>query len=104
MYCTLQCLPDHAECAVCIDKNNQSDSKLLTWVVCALLQDAAILQDMCGDAWMQKSSLTQWRSLGEGAFATVQQCMLKQEAGALVQPLCSSPGCIVLYCADLASP
>lgn len=42
-------------------------------------QDATILQDMCGDAWIPRSSLTQWHTLGEGAFATVQQCMLKQE-------------------------
>lgn len=51
-----------------------------------------LLQDMCGDAWIHKSSLTNWRPLGEGAFATVQQCMLKQDAGALVcLPLLSVP-------------
>ncbi|KAA6421992.1 MAG: dual specificity kinase splA-like [Trebouxia sp. A1-2] len=48
-------------------------------------QDSLLLQDMCGDAWIQKSSLTSWRGLGEGAFATVQHCTLKQENGQAVQ-------------------
>ncbi|KAL0045432.1 hypothetical protein WJX82_006390 [Trebouxia sp. C0006] len=48
-------------------------------------QDSVLLQDMCGDAWIQKSSLTSWRGLGEGAFATVQHCTLKQENGQAVQ-------------------
>lgn len=39
---------------------------------------------MCGDAWIPKSSLTSWRPLGEGAFATVQHCLLKQENGPAV--------------------
>ena len=55
-----------------------------------------LLQDMCGDAWIQKSNLTNWRPLGEGAFATVQQCMLKQDAGALV--------CLLLLSMTLATP
>lgn len=63
---------------------------LIPWPF-AVLQDAVLLQDMCGDAWIQRSCLTNWRPLGEGAFATVQQCMLKPDAGAPVRVLESVP-------------
>lgn len=46
-----------------------------------LLQDAAILQDMCGEAWIPRGSLHNWRPLGSGAFAVVQQCVLKFDNG-----------------------
>ncbi len=63
------------------------------------LQDSVLLQDMCGDAWIQKSSLTSWRGLGEGAFATVQHCTLKQENGQAVRPLTCWPCSCVRDCA-----
>ena len=43
------------------------------------VQDAALLQDMCGETWIPRSSLHHWRPLGSGAFAVVQQCELKLE-------------------------
>lgn len=63
------------------------------------LQDSILLQDMCGDAWIQKSSLTSWLGLGEGAFATVQHCTLKQENGQAVCPLTCWPASCVRDCA-----
>lgn len=62
------------------------------------LQDSLLLQDMCGDAWIQKSSLTSWRGLGEGAFATVQHCTLKQENGQAVCPPTCWPDSFVRDC------
>ena len=45
------------------------------------MQDAALLQDMCGETWIPRSSLHNWRPLGSGAFAVVQQCVLRLDSG-----------------------
>lgn len=60
------------------------------------VQDASILQDMCGEAWIPRSSLHHWRALGSGAFAVVQQCVLKLDNGPGVSPSVACATCCIM--------
>lgn len=58
------------------------------------MQDATLLQDMCGETWIPRNSLYNWRPLGSGAFAVVQLCMLKPEQGPAVSCLAIRRTCL----------
>ena len=46
--------------------------------------EAELLKEMCGQTWIDKEDLSDWQSLGEGAFATVQKANLTLDSGAQV--------------------
>ena len=46
--------------------------------------EAELLKEMCGQTWIDKEDLSDWQSLGEGAFATVQKAKLTLDSGTQV--------------------
>ena len=58
----------------------------------SMSHEAELLKEMCGQTWIDKEDLSDWQSLGEGAFATVQKAKLTLDSGTQVSLVADMQG------------